>query len=79
VSTIVELLGMDPLDGTGAVDGGSSHTLLLAGMVLEKGRGEKCLVRVRMAVDGGGGGVSMEIRARGGCGVVNERVANCIT
>jgi coatomer protein complex subunit gamma len=81
VSTVVELLGMDPINETGTLqrDTQTTHTLLLAGQVLiEGGKMERCLVRCRMAYDPSSG-VTMEIGARGPNRSVNERIANCIT
>jgi coatomer protein complex subunit gamma len=73
---------MDPIDGTGTIarDTQTTHTLLLAGNVLNgsEGKMSKCLVRCRMAYDPNSG-VTMEICARGPSGEVNERIANCIS
>lgn len=61
---LVELYGMQPLEGTETVGGASVHTLLLAGMVVgaADGKPAKVLARFRMTLDGSEG-VMLELSA----------------
>lgn len=75
VVTVIDLLGMQPIDQTQNVqDRATTHTLLLAGIFVG---GVVCHVRCRMAYDPSSG-VTMEVAARSSRHDVSERIANAI-
>ncbi len=76
--TLIDLLGMQPLEQTQNVkEKSTTHTLLLGGTYLGSGAGVKCLVRCRIACDSQTG-VTLEVGCRCSSRDVSERIANCI-
>ena len=78
VNSIIDFLGMQPLDGTAAVQpGGKPHMLHMSGVFVG---GQQVLARAQIAMQGenGGGGVILKIAVRSDDADVSRMVADCI-
>lgn len=77
VSSVVNLLGMQPCDGTGAVKsvGKKPHMLHLSGVFLG---GKSVFARAQMAMQGETGGVVLKIAVRSEDESIPRLVADCI-
>jgi len=78
VAAVIDFLGMQPCDGTGAVkanSGGKPHMLHLSGVFVG---GRSVLARAQIAMQGESGGVILKIAVRSEDQMVSRMVADCI-
>ena len=78
VVAVIDFLGMQPCDGTGAVKpdaDGKPHMLHLSGVFVT---GHKVMARAQIAMQGPTGGVVLKIAVRGEDGTISRMVADCI-
>uniref|UniRef100_A0A7S1GPQ2 Coatomer subunit gamma n=1 Tax=Cyclophora tenuis TaxID=216820 RepID=A0A7S1GPQ2_CYCTE len=78
VAAVIDFLGMQPCDGTGAVKpnaGGKPHMLHLSGVFVT---GQNVLARAQIAMQGENGGVVLKIAVRSEDEQISRMVADCI-
>lgn len=76
VSSIIDFLGMQPCDGTAAIQpGGKPHMLHLSGVFVS---GQQVLARAQIIMQGESGGVVLKIAVRSDEAEVSRMVADCI-
>jgi coatomer protein complex subunit gamma len=76
VAAVLDFLGMQTCDGTGAVKpGGKPHMLHLSGVFVT---GQQVLARAQIAMQGENGGVVLKIAVRSDDAEVSQLVSDCI-
>lgn len=79
VSAVIDFLGMQPCDGTGALKpnaGGKPHMLHMSGVFMGS---QQVLARAQIAMQGENGGVVLKIAVRSEDAGVSRMVADCIS
>ena len=79
VTAVIDFLGMQPCDGTGALKpnaGGKPHMLHLSGVFMGN---QQVLARAQIAMQGESGGVVLKIAVRSEDAGVSRMVADCIS
>merc|ERR1712172_478769 len=75
VAAVIDFLGMQPCDGTGALKpGGKPHMLHLSGVFVG---GQQVLARAQITVQGESGGVILKIAVRSEDADMSRMVADC--